>query len=1063
MPRKEKKESDSRDEHVEEEDDDECKPPARKSKKKKRKKKPEDDAGDTADDVSNTNADTEEATDSPDKKSWRDRIKFRGKKDPGELDKKDKDESEDDGKEEGAPKQKSWKDRISLPFGKKDKDGDDGDDGDDEKDEADAMSTAQETVDTKTTQAKLNKRTIEDFETEYHDAIRDHDWDLVEGLLKDYDETLYKKQRKAPGAKKKKNLKLLKYVPDMSRFKKEEIEPEIPVTPLMALDHEGRTPLHLCCHEPTPAKVLIRLMNCCRDAAAVKDKQGLLPLHIAVENRRANIVIERLVRGFYQGSWMGDNDNRTPLSIAVDIAVEKQIEQNIVPTKTFWGFPSSPEDIKWQEAQEKVWSVAAFLVKNRFDRRKRLLTVEHDKIFVALNKCAPPMVASNFLAAGRKHMVKTEVAGKLFFLLISRQYPMYIFNWYLQVIAIPFIMEQQDSTGCGAVAAHFRVGCMKHKDQRTNREKDSFATTMKKLAYAKLHKKDFVTTPQYLEWWEKLIMFINLWAIRFSENVADDTICKDNNVLLHTALINPDSPPLLIQLLAKLFPDSILHRHPKSTALPIHIACRHWQFRDYPRRKGEKIVSINQVCMELLKKDPTQTRKRYRNRLPLHHAIAVFKPWEFIEPLVDQDKASLLIRDPVTLLQPFQMAALKIQETYDIENLTKRGFTPVEWKNMSSEEQDRQMRKLLYEYDLKQLNLIYMVLRRSPDAAKKMKSSQDTLSVSKTKNSKKADEYHAQFQIVAMLEMKIARSVFGLGNVGGHFIGWCYESNEEGLWKTHRRNFAMVKEAIIDGFVPGGMQKWWQKLKFWLWQDCPRDNIPRRADFLLHCAVCNPNVSPWIVELILECFPRSATLPLPDSDGCYPLHIACTTDTYIPLPFEFPNKRCIIEMVSKAFREAILMKWRDRLPLHHAILGSKQWEEMRSMVEDEPVSLAIPGSESDLFPFQLMALHKQYSKSEMKQFQKIAEAEFRENFSETYTISEDEKAEQLNKVIERHERETIGCTFELLKHNPMLVHVGLIDRQNQTEDSIASGNSTVVDDCLNMDVAFSNLNFDESM
>merc|ERR1712176_929399 len=119
----------------------------------------------------------------------------------------------------------------------------------------------------------------------------------------------------------------------------------------------------------------------------------------------------------------------------------------------------------------------------------------------------------------------------------------------------------------------------------------------------------------------------------------------------------------------------------------------------------------------------------------------------------------------------------------------------------------------------------------------------------------------------------------------------------------------MIKEAISDGFVPNDMEKWWRKLKFWLWQDCPWNCIPERADFLLHCALCNPKVSPWIVELILECFPRSTTMPLPG--GCYPLHIACVTDTYIPMAFEFPNKRSVIEMVSKAYHEAILLKWNE--------------------------------------------------------------------------------------------------------------------------------------------------------
>ena len=99
--------------------------------------------------------------------------------------------------------------------------------------------------------------------------------------------------------------------------------------------------------------------------------------------------------------------------MAIDVVMQKQLEEEIVPTKTYWAFPASPEDVKWQENQERIWDVAGFLLQNRIDRRKRLLTVEHNQIFIALNKCAPPKVISNILAMGRKYLAKDEVAGKV--------------------------------------------------------------------------------------------------------------------------------------------------------------------------------------------------------------------------------------------------------------------------------------------------------------------------------------------------------------------------------------------------------------------------------------------------------------------------------------------------------------------------------------------------------------------------------------------------------------------------------------------------------------------------
>lgn len=880
-----------------------------------------------------------------------------------------------------------------------------------------SISIAQKSQSTKTKITQVNKytKTVEDCETDFHDAIRDHDWEFLEGLLKEYDPSLYKKEKKKGKNQPKKKMKIQKYIPDLPKIRKEKEGPEIPISPLLALDSKGRTPLHLCCIEPTPSKLLLRALNCERNAAAVKDKEGNLPLHLAIESKREVNVIERLVRGYYQGSWTADGEGRTPLMIAIEVVIKKQEDEKINPTKTYWGFPVSPEDIRWQEDQERIWGIPKFLIQNRLDRRKRLLSVEYSQVLLALNKCAPPKIISNILVAGRKCLLKEEVAEKVLFLLISRQYPISLFKWFTQAVTTNFIKDKHDFSGCGVVSAHFRVGCIKHVDNSTKRERDSFAITMKRLAYARKNGKDLILTPQYIEWWEKLRLFINLWATHFWE---DDEDSVSDSTLLHNALMNPDSPPLLVQLLAKLYPDSILLNHPRTSALPIHFACRQWKFREYPPRRGEKIVDLDQVCGELLKDDPRQTRMRNRGRLPLHHAIAAGKTWDFIKPLVTHDSESLLARDPTTRLRPFQLAALKVHQTFDIDAVTRREYQPMVWNTMSNKERDRQMRKLLNHYDLQQLDVIYELLRHGPSAVKKVLSAKEVMSEAL----RKENERIARENLLTTTRTKLVRSMFRLGNVEGHFIGWCYECDSDGVWKPHRTNFPMVKEAIIDGLIPRGMDKWWRKLKFWLWQDCPWDNIPRRADFLLHCALCNPKVSPWIVELIMECFPRSATIPLPNSDGCYPLHIACVTDTYIPLSFEFPNERNSIEMVAKAFREAILLKWNDTLPLHYAILKRKDWSEMRLMAEDEPVSLAIPDSENDFFPFQLMALHKLYTKMEIQRFVNIAMITIGKNHWEK--TSPVKRTEQMKKVLLKHETDSLGCIFELLKRNPMLVHVG---------------------------------------
>mmetsp|Transcript_52722 Transcript_52722/g.59652 ORF Transcript_52722/g.59652 Transcript_52722/m.59652 type:complete len:1020 (-) Transcript_52722:416-3475(-) len=968
----------------------------------------------------------------------------------------DDDDEDGNNKNNKACEKKKWLSRLRRKSNDNENNGD-GDDNDKRKNkddavsEVDAQSIAQQSISTKTTQATKNTKTIENCETEYHEAIRDHDWDNLEGLLKEYNPEIYKKPKRVIKSAGGKKLKFVKYLPNLSKYKKETEEPETPISPLLALDVDGRTPLHLCCIEPTPKKLIMRVMNCARDAAAVLDKEGNLPLHIAVENRLALVVIERLVRSYYIGSWTVDGQNRTPLILAIEVTRKKQEEENVKPTKTYWGFPTSPKDIEWQEQQKKMWEVPKYFVENRAARRKRLLMIENKQILVALNQSAPPDVISNFMLIGKKALIKEEVSGKFLFLLINRQYPMDLFQSLLEVISTDYAKEEKDSTGCGLVAAQFRIGCIKHKDDY-ELEKNSFVMTMKKLANDETNLvQDFISAPQIMEWWIKLKFLINLWSTHFWEEGIEDKIYLQDQYIIHNALMNPDSPPALIQLLVNLYPKSLEMKHPKASGLPIHFACRQWQFKNYPPRRGEIKVNLDLVCLDLLKKDPTATQKRWRRRLPLHHSIAMSKTWDFIRPLIIRDPKSLHARDPTTMLYPFQMAALEMEESFEIETITRRSFTPKIWEEIADDEQDRQMRKLLYHYDLKQLDLIYELLRRSPDGILRRPSKQ--------LSSKSKDDVQVQHQnIIAATQMKLARSAFGLGSVAGHFIGWCYE-NSHGVWKPHRTNFAVVKEAIIDGFIPILMHHWWEKLKVWLWLDCPWENIPRRDDFLLHCALCNPNVSPWIVELILECFPRSAQIPLPESNGCYPLHIACSTDTYISLTFEFENKRNVIEMVAKVFHDTILLKHNNRLPLHYAISSSKKWEEMKFIAECEPVSLAVPDSESDFFPFQLMALYRSYSKAEMRRFKNVATEIFGNNM--LMKTNSNEMVTQLKQILVQHENETMGCIFELLRHNPMLVHVGGVDLKHQSQRYGAGSKYQIVDE-LSIDQYIQMLEMDPS-
>eukprot|EP00980_Cylindrotheca_fusiformis_P011246 scaffold2577_cov123-Cylindrotheca_fusiformis.AAC.3 len=872
-------------------------------------------------------------------------------------------------------------------------------------------------------------KTIPNWENEFHRAIHSHDWDELEHLLKEYDLKKYTGPKKKP----KRKLRVAKYLPDLP-WKKEEEDEGPPQNPLYGADELGRTPLHLCCINPVPSKLLIRLLFVARNVTTVPDKTGSLPLHLAVIYERNVDIIDRLIRGFFQASWTADISGNTPLMWAIEIVQRLQQEENKAVSGTFWGFPARPVDQEWQQRQEHLWKTVEFLLEDRHMRRQKLVPEEYGQVKRVFGLAAPPRVAELIMITGQKALKREAVVAPSIFLCIRRQYPLNILQQLIESSPRGLLKVQKDSSGRGMVAVHYKVGCVVHKTLGQNRQ--SFRMIMEKLANrGNSAKEEFSPPPSYLDWWEKLKFLIGLWGSHadkfgeYSEDSDSEGEIDEANLLLHRALSNPDCPPSLIHLLAALNPPATKVAQPVSGALPIHLACRVWRYRHYPPRPDEKEMSMEKVLPKLLGRDLERSRMRYHDRLPLHHAIAAGKNWTFLTPMVIPDINSLLVRDPMTRLYPFQLAASYPKVPMDSTKLALRTFAYKDWNNLKDYQKDQELQSIDFFYDLEQLTVIFEALRHCPTAI-----NHDALVRIKPQMRNPI----VLEDVVSITLMKTVRATFGVGNVAAHFISWGYENTEKG-WKTHRRNFAVIKTGIMDGFIPTAMDKWWRKLKFWIWNDCPWKHIPRKDEFLLHGAVCNPDVSPWIVALLVECFPRSTSIPLPNSGGCYPLHIACATDRYISLPWEFPNKRTSVELVARMHPDAIMMKWKQRLPLHLAISNSKDYEEIKYMVDSESLLLAMRDPISRLFPFQLMAVDRSFTPKQKQRFETKARKAV--GAAEWKLTSAQEKVICLSKVLQDHETEMLQGIWELLRRNADFVSSD-VKETGMGSDSRVSMNSS---------------------
>ena len=233
-------------------------------------------------------------------------------------------------------------------------------------------------------------------------------------------------------------------------------------------------------------------------------------------------------------------------------------------------------------------------------------------------------------------------------LVFERNYPLSVLHTVLEVVSKAIPPAELLETIRTRLTIHFNEGCNgilitgPHGEKVTTSLAKEFAKSCRKGG------KKVGVTKTCKDWWEKLRYLIARSCNRTS-NWKSDTI-------LHMALCNPKSQPSLIEYLCRLNPAARYKLDEVTGALPIHLAYMNWQPEQYGIgnvRSQEKVLNL------LLAGDFDLVRERCaRGRIPLHHAILSGKPLSCIEILLNLDQETLSVRDPVTNLLPFQLAAV---------------------------------------------------------------------------------------------------------------------------------------------------------------------------------------------------------------------------------------------------------------------------------------------------------------------------------------------------------------------------------------------------------------------
>jgi hypothetical protein len=866
-----------------------------------------------------------------------------------------------------------------------------------------------------------------DEELKYHLYITNQYWDELKRLLKKYDTKYYKRMREkaeqeleqaekeesqnqgdSPRKKWGNSLRTSLKRASISRFR---VAPCKVISPLLICDRRGRTPLHLACMRETPGQLLVDLIDAEKTASAIQDYFGRTPLHYAAQAGQGQIILEALVQAYPNAMKTRDEKERTPLWFAVQYACRQARTTKAEGTNgdSFcWRTPMSEEEKDWQFHQQKNWSNVDYFLQQFVKRKRALVSFDYDLILQGLECGAAPDTIKNFIAGGEKFLKsKDDLAGSAIILCIERQYDMVILEHLLDSCRerATVITESMQK----ALVSHYRKGHHPQRDGTISFGKQMLAwmaykkgnqpigdeeeevlgglTSIEEEDSEVFHDKsdsmDEICTelsPACRDWWERLryLLFYSCYGAKFGEKDSIQDV-----YLVHAALAVPVSPPSLIQLLILLYPESRSELCPIYKALPVHISCTRWK---YGLLQVESNKSQPQVLKQLLKGLQNQICRRHSGRLPLHLALAVGQHWSFVRLFLSMDKKSVGMRDPITKLFPFQMAALKIQAKNIKMHLRSRN-TPEQWMNSSESTKRTHLRDAERVFECKQVETVFELLRSHPNAI-----------LGKALHRKPSFE--------------------GVGPISKHYLSLAYIQTSKG-WKPFPAAIKLLKESIVNARIARELQSWWETLKVMIWDYPSVTQLPKTERYLLHAALYNPDTPPLIIQLLLELFPESASIPVPQSES-YPLHIAAGTTNYQPQPFEIPFSTNGLHLVLLAYDDAAYMFSCGRLPIHICIAGGKTWDEIGPLAQDSPLALHVADERSQLMPFQQMATFKATSKENSLRFSLKVERCI--NILGASQLSGADRGKLLKTIYKKHDLDVLSSIFSLVRKEPSVLH-----------------------------------------
>ncbi|KAL3913822.1 MAG: hypothetical protein SGILL_006339 [Bacillariaceae sp.] len=209
-------------------------------------------------------------------------------------------------------------------------------------------------------------------------------------------------------------------------------------------------------------------------------------------------------------------------------------------------------------------------------------------------------------------------------------------------------------------------------------------------------------------WWENMKQ--SIW-----EEYHGD-LPRNDQYLLHASLYNPETPPLLIELLLEIFPSAASKPVPGTATYPLHIAAGTTAYYRHPFEMPYGMDNLHLV----MSSDRRVARRRSNGRLPLHICLSRGKSWKEVRPLVLTYPSSLMIEDPQTGLVPFQLiASFRItsrENALRYSAFIERQTRNVDLQRLSTKDKALAFNRIKKKQELTQVTCIFELLRHRPSA-----------------------------------------------------------------------------------------------------------------------------------------------------------------------------------------------------------------------------------------------------------------------------------------------------------------------------------------------------------